>query len=244
MELVLREDRDGISVLTLNRPEKLNALSPDLLRQLLEHLTSLAESDLRCVVLHGSGRSFCAGADLEEVKKPGDRPKVSIGRQVVEAMETLPMPVIAAIHGHCYTGGLELIMGADMIVAAEDAVIRDTHATWGAVPGWGLTARLPRRIGQSFAREIMFTCRKVPAAEAFQMGLVNRVVPRDALMDTAMGMAREVAANVPMAICADRKILSEAADMSLAEALAHETANLPPRREIRAHLQDYWPDKA
>src|SRR5688572_3697592 len=132
-QLVLRSDIGGVCTLTLNRPTKLNALDTALFIQLDEHCRALeASTDIGCVVLRGAGRSFCAGADLSAI---GNQPAVppTFKPRVIERLSLLPMPVIAAIHGHCYTGGLELALAADMIVCMASARFADTHGKWGLV---------------------------------------------------------------------------------------------------------------
>jgi len=149
MALVEREDRDGLAVLTLNRPEVLNALSPALFVELRSHLDALASATDRigCVMLAARGRSFSAGNDLKAIQAGETAPSRHFQAETLDALEQLPQPVIAAVQGHCYTGALELALACDLIVAAEDAKFADTHGRWGMSPTWGMSQRLPRRIG-------------------------------------------------------------------------------------------------
>src|SRR5690606_10846676 len=168
MALVEREDRDGLAVLTLNRPEVLNALSPALFVELRSHLDALASATDRigCVMLAARGRSFSAGNDLKAIQAGETAPSRHFQAETLDALEQLPQPVIAAVQGHCYTGALELALACDLIVAAEDAKFADTHGRWGMSPTWGMSQRLPRRIGLTAAKAMMFSGRVVSGGEA------------------------------------------------------------------------------
>src|SRR4051812_10519853 len=160
-DLVLREDNDGVTTLTLNRPDKLNALTPAVFVALRTHLDDLAKDDaVRCVVVTGAGRSFCAGHDLTAIAENERAPSRHYESETVDALEALPKPTIAKIKGHCFTGGLELALACDLLVAAESAQLGDTHGQWGLVPVWGMSVRLPERVGRSRAKELMFTSRR------------------------------------------------------------------------------------
>ncbi len=179
--LVLRTDADGVATLTLNRPAKLNALNPPLFVELRGHIDALAAStDVGCVVLTGAGRSFCAGHYEPET---------------IDALEALPIPTIAKIRGHCFTGGLELALGCDLLLAADTAQLGDTHGQWGLAPAWGMSVRLPERVGRSRAKELMFTSRRIDGATAASIGLVDRCVPDASLDDAVDALAAEIVAN-------------------------------------------------
>ena len=173
--LVLRENRDGMAVLTLNRPEKLNALSKDLVDCLEDHVDKLARETktVGLVILRGAGDNFSAGHDMAEVLaqvKAHAKPHHYV--EVIEKIANLPQPVITAVQGHCSTGALELALAADLIVAAASARFCDAYARWGLTPIWGLSLRLPQRVGTAKAAEMMFTCRSYSGAEAHDMHLV------------------------------------------------------------------------
>ena len=139
-ELVLREDKDGWAVLTLNRPEKLNSLTVSLFKELRQHIIDLRDDDaIRCVVLRGAGKCFSAGHDLGDIAEGEDVPSAGWHSETLRLMEKLPKPVIAAVHGHCYTGALEVALAADFIVAADTARFGDTHAKWALTPVWGMS---------------------------------------------------------------------------------------------------------
>ncbi|MGB1629816.1 MAG: enoyl-CoA hydratase/isomerase family protein, partial [Acidimicrobiales bacterium] len=189
-ELVLRDDRDGVTHLILNRPEKLNALDPAVFVQLRAHIDAItADTSVRCVVLGGAGRSFCAGHDLDAIADHTPAPSPHFEPETIDALEQLPMPTIARIHGHCYTGGLELALGCDLLIGAESARLGDTHGQWGLVPVWGMSVRLPERVGISTAKELMFTSRRIDGREAGRIGLLDRVVADDELESTVASLA-------------------------------------------------------
>src|SRR5512137_1071229 len=177
--LVLREDRDGLATLILNRPDKLNALTVDLFAELGAHVDAIARQtdSVGVVMVRGAGRCFSAGNDLADIAAGRRPPRPHFQSEIVEKLANLPQPVISAVHGHCYTGGLELALAGDLIFAAESARFGDTHARWAMAPVWGMSQRLPRRVGTYKAREMMFTCKTYSGAEAAAMGLANFCVP-------------------------------------------------------------------
>ena len=230
-ELVLREDREGLCILTLNRPEALNALSPNLFVELRRHVDTIAEQTetVGCVILCGKGRSFSAGNDLKAIQSGERAPSRHFQAETLEAIEGLPQPVIAAVQGHCYTGSLELALACDLLVAADDAHFADTHGKWGMSPTWGMTQRLPRRVGLLNAREMMFSGRVVGGEEAVTLGLANRCVPRDRLMDAACEMARSFLENSWFTLRADKMLLNRGLNHGLDDGLRFEREHSPGR---------------
>jgi len=230
-QLVLREDEDGLCVLILNRPEALNALSPALFVELRAHLDALAEQfeSIGCVILSGSGRSFSAGNDLKAIRAGEQAPSPQFQADTLEAIERLPQPVIAAVQGHCYTGSLELALACDLLIAADDARFADTHGKWGMSPTWGMTQRLPRRVGILQARELMFSGRVVGGEEAVALGLANRCVPHAELMDSAKALARSFLDNSWFTLRADKMLLNLGMNHGLQEGLQFERAHSPGR---------------
>lgn len=194
--LVARQDKDGVATLTLNRPEKLNAINVPLMVELREQIDRIAaDATVGCVILTGAGRSFCAGHDLESIGSGERAPSRHFESETIDALEQLPQPTIAKIRGHCFTGGLELVLGCDLLVAADSAVLGDTHGQWGLVPVWGMSVRLPERVGVSRAKELSFTSRRISGEQAAAIGLVDRVCPEPELDATVEELAREIAAN-------------------------------------------------
>ena len=195
--LVTRSDRDGIASLALNRPAALNALSPSLFEELQSHLTDIANTpeETGAVVLSGNGRSFSAGNDLKAIEK-GERASTPHQQaETLDFIERMPQPVIASVRGHCYTGALELVLACDLLICSDDARFCDTHGKWGMVPTWGMTSRLPQRVGPLVARDLMYSGRVVDGAEAQQIGLANRCVPETELNATALEWAETIVAN-------------------------------------------------
>lgn len=228
-ERLTRADADGVCTLTLSRPEKLNALDTAAFEALDAQLAAL-EGDARvgCVVLRGAGRGFCAGADLGELDGP-NAPAPRFKPGVIERLARLETPVIAAVHGVCFTGGLELALACDFIVADTTAKFADTHGKWGLVASWGMSQRLPRRIGLAAAKRMMMTARTIEAAEAKALGLVDLLAPEGGLDALVAGFAAEITANSSFTNAANKRLLRETDGLSLAEGLAHEHDRHPGR---------------
>jgi enoyl-CoA hydratase/carnithine racemase len=223
-QLVSRHDHQGVCTLTLNRPDKLNALCPQSFVELRAHLTALAtDKSIACVVLAGAGRSFCAGHDLSTIsEEKGALEGELFAAETIDALEALPQPTIARLQGHCFTGGLELALGCDILIAAESARLGDTHGQWGLVPVWGMSVRLPLRVGRSMAKEMMFTSRRISAADALQIGLVDHCVADDQL-DAAVGkLAAEIVANSPGTNRIVKALLLAAQEQTYQQALRFE----------------------
>jgi len=199
---------DGVAIVTLNRPDRMNTLGgtmkPDL--SVLYKDVMLNDRSVRCVVMTGAGdRAFCAGADIKE--RAANRPhpaeyfaKQKYTHELFRAIEQFERPVIAAINGVALGGGLELALCADIRIAADHARLGLTEVNLGVLPAAGGTQRLPRAIGESRAKELMFTGRMMNADEALEIGLVSRVVPQADLMDTALTLARQIAAKPPLSV--------------------------------------------
>ncbi len=222
--LVLREDTDGLATLTLHRPEKLNALTVALFAELRAHVLQLAQDTehIGLVLLRGAGKCFSAGHDLADIAHGEKPPQPHFQADTIELLAMLPQPVVTAVHGHCYTGALELALAGDMIVAAESAKFADTHARWALTPVWGMSQRLPRRVGMAKAQEMTCTARTFSGREAETMGLVNWCVP-DADFDTALAtMARGILANSWFSLRANKRLYRETEGLPLHAGLSHE----------------------
>jgi enoyl-CoA hydratase/carnithine racemase len=226
---LLRADHGGVCTLTLNRPDKLNALDAAAFEALDAQLAQLeADDSVACVVLRGAGRGFCAGADLKELGGPG-APPPRFKPGVVERLARLEKPVVAAVHGVCFTGGLELALACDFILADDGARFADTHGKWGLVGSWGMSQRLPRRIGLPAAKRMMMTARVVEAEEALALGLVDLLAPAGGLDGLVGGFTAELCANSAFTNAATKRLLIETDGMPLAQALAHEHFRFPGR---------------
>ena len=224
--LVLREDRDGCAVLTLNRPDKLNSLNVALFAELEMQVDAIAvETDrIGLVMVRGAGKCFSAGHDLNDISAGEKPPRPHFQADVIEKLANLPQPVITAVHGHCYTGALELALAGDLLVCSENAKFADTHARWALSPVWGMSQRLPRRVGLSKAREMMFTCRTFTGREAETMGLANICVP-DANFDAELEkLANTILANSWFSHRANKALLMETDGLPLSVGLSHEIA--------------------
>lgn len=221
---VLREDRDGLAVLTLNRPDKLNALNVAVFEELERHVGALAGQTeaIGCVVLRGAGRCFSAGHDLGDIAAGERLPRPGYQAHVIEALSNLPQPVITAVHGHCYTGALELALAGDIILASEGAKFADTHARWALTPVWGLSQRLPRRVGAARAQEMMFTCQTYSGAEAAAIGLANRCWPDAVFWDEVEAFARTILQNSWFSHRANKRLIQATDGLPLVAGLAHE----------------------
>ena len=208
---VAYEKREGVAVVTLGRPEKLNALSREVLEDLLEVLEAISrDPEVRAVVIAGSGKAFCAGADVSEFAKslPEIREFIDLGRRVFEMLETMDKPVVAAVHGFALGGGFELALSCDLIVAAEGAQLGSPEINLGIVPGWGATQRLLATVGPYKARELVLLGDRITAEEALRLGIVNRVVPADRVLEEALTIARKLAEKSPVALSAAKSIVN------------------------------------
>jgi enoyl-CoA hydratase/carnithine racemase len=205
--LVVDAPVPGIRRLTLNRPASLNALSRDLVGRLVEELRRAEEDlDVRVLVIAAAGKAFSAGADFEEhFQQDG----FDVGRtDLWERLEAVRVPVIAAVQGWAVTGGFLLAYCCDIVVAAEDAKFRDTHAALGLVPTGGESQRMPRRLGPFVARDLMFTSRVMEAQEAHRIGFVSRVVPVDELGTATLEIAEKVAVNSPRSVTTIKQLIN------------------------------------
>jgi enoyl-CoA hydratase len=223
MTLVLRSDVDSVATLTLNRPEKLNAITPEMLSELRAHVDDLArDSSIGCVVLAGAGRCFGAGHDLGAIGQEGSGPDRHVEAETVDALEALPQVTMARIHGYCFTGSLELALACDLLVAGESAELADTHGKWGLVPIWGMSVRLPERVGFGRAKEMAFTGRRVSGAEALAIGLVDRCVPDESVEAAAAELAADVVANSWGTNQMTKQLYADQASMTRQAALQYE----------------------
>ena len=223
-DLVLRQDAGGAATLTLNRPDKLNALNVELFAALEAEVGRLERQtdSVGLVILRGAGRCFSAGHDLADISTGERLPAPNFQARIIERLANLPQPVITAVHGHCYTGALELALCGDIILAAEGARFADTHAKWALTPVWGMSQRLPRRVGTYKAREMMFTCRTYSGREAAEMGLANVCVP-DAEFDAQIdALSAQILANSWFSHRANKRLLLETDGLPLEAGLAHE----------------------
>ncbi len=222
-EKILREDFDGWAQLTLNRPDKLNSLDVEMFRDLRLQIEDLARSnDVGCVVLRGAGKCFSAGHDLSGIAAGESPPSKGWHSETLRMLEKLPIPVVAAVHGHCYTGALEVALAADFIIASDTARFGDTHAKFALVPVWGMSARLPRRVGLATAKRLMFTAEMFGADEAVRIGLAEYAVPHEEFDAEIVRLAKQISAQSPYSHAANKRLLDRADGKSADEAIIRE----------------------
>jgi enoyl-CoA hydratase len=241
-ELVTRTDRGAVLVLTMNRPSSRNALNRELIRSLYAALKSAdADDSVRAVVLTGADPAFCAGVDLKEAARDGMKYFAEFkSNSCISAVAEMRTPTLGAINGATFTGGLELALGCDFLIASERAVFADTHARVGILPGGGMTARLPRVVGAAMARRMSMTGEVVDAVRAERIGLVTEVVAHDRLLVRAVELAGQIA-EVPKPTMLGLKDIyvtgaaavvdpALAAEAAIAGAQEHDLAGLEQRR--------------
>jgi enoyl-CoA hydratase/carnithine racemase len=234
------EPRGPAAWITLERPEVMNSLSPELLGELDAALAAAgSDAGIRVVVVTGSGRAFCAGADLSfalDALAGGEGGAALIAfveraAAVLSRLEALPKPVIAAVNGLALAGGLELVLCCDLVVAAESARIGDVHANYGLLPGAGGAVRLARKIGPTRAKHLLFTGEMVPASELVTAGLVNSVVPDGELVSAVDKLVGAIAEKSPLGLGAMKRLVAEGLEQPLDAALRLE------RDALAAHVQ-------
>ncbi len=228
--LVLEAQHGAVATLTLNRPDRLNALNNDLITSLNEALSRFAsDSSIHVVILTGAGRAFCAGGDLGAIGKGRERgdatelaPILRSGMQAVLKIRTMPQPVIAAVNGPAAGAGMNLALAADIRIAAEDSVFGQNFAKVGLFPDYGGTYFLPQLVGPSIAAELFYLGEMIDAKTAHRLGIVNHVVPADKLEAEARALAHKIAAGPQVAIRAVKHALFARDEQALIEALERE----------------------
>jgi enoyl-CoA hydratase len=240
--LVLSDDVGPVRVLTMNRPTARNALSPDLIGAIY---TALRDADddpsVHVVVLTGTDPAFCAGVDLKAAQRLGPEYFEHFQTQnCIRQTSLMRKPIIGAVNGAVFTGGLEMALGCDFLIASERAVFADTHGRVGILPGGGMTARLPQVVGAAMARRLSMTGELVDAARAEQIGLITEVVPHDRLMPRAVELAGQIA-EVPASVMAGLKDIYVTGGAATTDAaLAAEQAIAGAQTLDRNGLQDRY----
>jgi enoyl-CoA hydratase len=252
--LVLTESEGGITLVTLNRPDALNALSKPLRQAIVETFVRLAsDPSTEVIILTGAGRAFTAGLDLKELGgeravETAEGGAAVTSDELERAVRGVDAPIIGAINGYAITGGFELALMCDILIASTDARFADTHARVGVVPGWGLSQRLPRLIGIHRAKELSLTGNYLDAARAYEWGLVNRVVSPVELLPTCRALARDILSTDRTTRLSIKRIIDRGWATTLAQGLeieaeasqAHARAELTPEKVAarRAAIQD------
>ena len=230
---VLVDVENQTAVITLNRPERRNAIN----QQLLIHLYNALEAvttrrDIRVAIITGNGPSFCAGLDLGAIGKENLFDPRGDGSDLPDLMRACNKPIIGAVNGHAITGGFELALNCDFIIAAENAQFSDTHARVGIHPGWGMTQLLQQTVGQRRAKQISFTCQPIFAHTALAWGLVNEVLPREHLLDRAKTIAAQIVQADPQLLGVIKTLIENRNRSPLEQAFDKE------RSGFRQFLQD------
>jgi 2-(1,2-epoxy-1,2-dihydrophenyl)acetyl-CoA isomerase len=228
--VLLEECHDGIAILVMNRPDRLNALNGELTTALNDALARLAQNDsVRAVILTGAGRAFCAGGDLSAIGKARERnetaelePILRGGMQAVLKMRTMPQPIIAAVNGAAAGAGMNLALAADIRIAVEEATFGQNFSRVGLFPDYGGTYFLPELVGPSKSAEMFYTGEMIDAPTALRLGIVSRVVRADQLETEARVLAQKIAQGPPLAIRAAKQVLFGSAKEQLLRALEHE----------------------
>ncbi len=245
---------DGhVGYITINREEKFNALSSAVLQDISDILDNVDQDTIRCLVITGAGKkAFVAGADIGQMEsdKTGSTADFGLfGSNLFLRIERFPIPVVAAVNGYALGGGCELAMACDIRIASDNAKFGLPETGLGIIPSFGGTQRLPRIVGPSIAKEMMFTAKRIDAEEALKIGLVNAVYPQDELMAKAGDLASKIASNAPMAVRAAKEAATFGIEMPIEEGLALELKCVKPcfgsadqKNAMRAFVEKRKPD--
>jgi enoyl-CoA hydratase len=223
-EFILTEVHDRVGLVRINRPKQLNALNTKTMDELTSACTAFdADPDIGCIVITGNERAFAAGADIKQMMDASvvnmlDNPLIDYW----DRLRRVGKPIIAAVSGYCLGGGNELAMACDMIVASESAIFGQPEINLGVIPGAGGTQRLTRAVGKAIAMEVILNDRRLTAQEAYQWGLVNRVVPVERYLDEAVQLGNELAARAPVAVRLAKEAVNYAFESDLDGGVAYE----------------------
>ncbi|WP_034439787.1 short-chain-enoyl-CoA hydratase [Clostridium ihumii] len=224
--IILEQDQN-IAVIKLNRPKALNALNSETLKEINDAIEIIEKDEsIYTVIITGEGKAFVAGADISEMKDLNSiqgREFGILGNKVFRRIETLKKPVIAAVNGFALGGGCELSMACDIRIASVKAKFGQPESGLGITPGFGGTQRLARLVGEGVAKELIFTCDIIKADEALRIGLVNKVVEPEELMNEAMNMAKKIANNAPKAVAFCKEAINNGIQMNIEDALRYES---------------------
>lgn len=227
--------KDGIAWITLNRPTKLNALTPIMMEEWRTILASLEQDEsCRVIIVSGEGKSWSAGVDLsvfQTSKIESGNKMYDDGIEVMRLLENMPQVTIAMLNGYCFTGALEIMLAFDMAFCADEAKIGDTHAKWGILPKWGLSQRLQQQVGLRKAKQMSFTAQAVSGKEAEKIGLVNQSVPLSELKETTAKIAQQIIANSRQTIASIKTLYEFGSMHTMKEGLDFE-------KDYQAELTD------
>jgi enoyl-CoA hydratase len=224
---LLIEISGATAVVTFNRPAVLNAMNTETVQELGAAVTVLEQNpQVRVIILTGAGRAFIAGADISEInsKTPSQAREYSeLGHRVMQQMQSLKKPFIASVNGFALGGGTEVVLSCDITIASEQAKFGLPETVLGVIPGWGGTQRAARLIGTAKTKELIFTGEIIDARRALEIGLINRIVPHEQLIDVTMGLAQKIAEQGPLALAMAKKVINEGIEKNLNDACRLET---------------------
>ena len=224
-EAIVVTKEEALGVITLNRPEALNALNSKMVNEILSALGGFqSDDDIRCVIITGSEKAFCAGADIKEMsaKSTVDLIRNNNYFPLWKGVASHPKPIVAALSGYVLGGGLELAMACDILIASESTKLGQPEINIGIIPGGGGTQRLTRAVGRYKAMEMILTGSTITAEEARQFGLVNRVVPREKFLEEAKLVGREIASKSPLATKMAKQAINKAHELGVTEGIEFE----------------------
>jgi enoyl-CoA hydratase len=237
---VLFDVENQVALITLNRPERRNAINQQLLVHLYNALDAvITRGDIKVAVITGNGPSFCAGLDLEAIGRENLFDPRGDGSDLPDLMRACKKPIIAAVNGHAITGGFELALNCDFIIAAENAQFSDTHARVGIHPGWGMTQLLQQTVGQRRAKQISFACQPVYAHTALAWGLVNEVLPKEHLLERAKAIAAQIVQADPQLLEVIKTLIENRNRSPLEQAFDKERIGF--RQFIRDRISQFKP---
>jgi enoyl-CoA hydratase len=223
---ILYRVEDSIAFITINRPKALNALNTETLRELDRAVSQAgAADDVKVIIITGEGRAFVAGADIAQMRDltvQEGRNMTILGQEVFTRIENLDKPVIAAVNGFALGGGCELAMACDIRVASDKAKFGQPEVNLGIIPGYGGTQRLPRLVGKGTAKYLIFTGEMIPAEEAFRIGLADKVVPAEELMDSVVSIAKVIMSKAPISIKMAKHAINNGLNVDLKSGIAYE----------------------
>lgn len=226
MDFVKVEREGGVATLTIDRQDKLNAINPQVVEEIGQSLLEIESEGPRVIVVTGAGeKAFVAGADITAMStmSPTEAKRFAeIGHAAMALLDKSPIPTIAAVNGFALGGGCEIALACDIRIAAENALFGFPEVSLGILPGLGGTQRLPRLVGPAVAKELIFSARRIDAAEAREMGLVNRVVPQGEALSAALELADQISANGPLAVRYAKAAANKALDTDLVNGLEYE----------------------
>ncbi len=219
---VLFEVKNNVAIITLNRPDRRNSINRELLSGLYDAIDEVSRNeDIKVAIITGNGKSFCSGIDLSVVGKE-NLFDIRDGIDLPDVFGACRKTIIGAVNGHAITGGFEIALNCDFLIASENAMFADTHAKVGIHPGWGMTQLLQQAVGKRMAKQMSLTCQFINAEQALRYGLVNEVVPQDHLMNRCLEIAGQIIENRVDMITTVRDLINYRDTASMGQALAHE----------------------